>query len=443
MSDKTKKTEVLEDYETKPVPESEQMRWFSQGMVWAGSAFCLVAFSVGGMLASGMSIGNFVLAVLLGSAILCAIASAIGVIGANTHLASAFTSRFTLGTGGSKIFGLIIALSLFGWFGYQCSYFGLSAVATLEMFNINAGSVALWSVIGGIAMMITAVVGYKGIKYLSNFGVPCLFALVFIAAIITAIKVPGSDLAAASAAAAGQMSIPAAITAVVGSFISGACTIPDFSRFSKYPKDATFGCVLGFMISFPIILLLGGFFFYAYSTADLTSIFIVQCGLGVFAAFVLIVSTWTTNDNNLYSSVLGITNALGDKVKLPRWALTVVVGLVSTVLGTLGIMDHLTSFLNILGVCIPPVAAAIICDYYGYNKNTGLYSYENVKKVPMFRLNTCGAAVFGIVVGLLCNYTGIFAAVLAFLPACIVAMIAAALALVSINAITGKGKFTC
>ncbi|MCQ2452460.1 MAG: cytosine permease, partial [Oscillospiraceae bacterium] len=432
MSEKTKAPEVLEDYETKPVPENKQMRWFSQGMVWAGSAFCLVAFSVGGMLASAMSFGSFLLAVLIGSAILCAIASSIGVIGAKTHLASAFTSRFTLGTGGSKIFGLIIALSLFGWFGDQCSSFGLSAVATFALFTVSAGSVALWSVIGGIAMMITAVVGYKGIKFLSNFGVPLLFILVFIAAIITAVKVPGANLAAASVAAAGHMSIPAAITAVVGSFISGACTIPDFSRFSKYPKDATNGCVLGFMISFPIILLLGGFFFYAYSTADLCSFFITQCGLGVFAAFVLIVSTWTTNDNNLYSSVLGITNALGEKLKMPRWLLTVIVGVISTILGTLGIMDHLTSFLNILGVCIPPIAAAIICDYYAYNKNTGLYSYENVKKIPLFRVNTCVAALIGIAIGLLCNYTGIFAAVLAFVPACLVAMAASALALVII-----------
>ncbi len=216
--------------------------------------------------------------------------------------------------------------------------------------------------------------------------------------------------------------------------------IPDFSRFSKKDSDAVSGCILGFMISFPVILLLGGYFYYAYATSDLCSIFITQCGLGVLAAFILIVSTWTTNDNNLYSSVLGITNALDGKVKMPRWLLTVIVGIISTLLGAAGIIDHFTSFLNLLGVLIPPTAAAIIFDYYLYNSKSGLYNYDKVGKLPAFRVNVCVSAVVGIVIGLLCNYTGIFAGVLAVLPACIVAMLGTLIALVIINAVTGKGK---
>lgn len=439
---KTKGAEVLEDYETKPVPEEKRFRWFSQGMVWAGSAFCLAAFSVGGMLASMMNFTQFLLAVLIGSAILTVIGSLVGMIGARTHLASAYTSRFTLGVGGAKIFGLIMALSLFGWFGYQCSYFASSTIATLQMFGVSGGNPTMWAIIGGIAMMITAIIGFKGIRWLSNVGVPLLFALVFIAGVITAVKVDFADLRAASAAATGGIALPAAIVIVVGSFISGACTIPDFSRFSKQPSDATFGCILGFMISFPIILLLGGFFYYSYATSDLCTIFITQCGLGIFAAVVLILSTWTTNDNNLYSSVLGITNALGDKVKLPRWALTTIVGLVSTLLGALGIMNYFTAFLNLLGVLIPPIAAVIIADYYIYNRKGNLYDYESVPKLKNFRVNTCVSALVGIAVGLICNYTSILAGLCAVIPACIVAMLSSVICLVIYNAIAHEGTVT-
>ncbi len=438
---KKKKTEqVLEDYETKPVPEEARFRWFSQGMVWAGSAFCLAAFSVGGMLASMMSFGQMLLAVLIGSAVLTVIGAMIGVIGARTHLASAYTSRFALGTGGAKIFGIICALSLFGWFGYQCSYFASSTVATIQLFGGSGGSPIMWTIIGGLAMMITAVIGFKGIKWLSNFGVPLLFVLVAIAAIITATKVDYATLKTASEAAAGGMALPAAIVIVVGSFIAGACSVPDFSRFSKYPSDATSGCILGYMISFPIILLLGGFFYYAYSTADLCAIFITQCGLGVFAAVVLIISTWTTNDNNLYSSVLGITNAIDGKVQIPRWLLTVIVGVISTALGAMGIINYFTSFLNLLGVLIPPVAAVIIADYYLYNRKTGLYDYANVDKLKGFRVETCVSAVVGMAVGLLCNYAhlGFLDKLCTVLPACIVAMLGACICLIICSAVGGK-----
>lgn len=439
MAEKTKK-EVLQDYETSPVPEKARYRWYSQGMIWAGAAFCLPAFSIGGMLASMMSFSELLIAVIFGSAILTVIASLLGVIGAKTHLASAFTSRFTLGTGGSKIFGLITALSLFGWFGFQCSYFASSTISTLQLFNLSGGSPVLWTIIGGLAMMITAVVGIKGLKWLSDIGVPLLFLLVIIATIITFVKVDFSVISAASVAAAGQMSIPAAIVTVVGSFIAGACSVPDITRFSKYPKDATSGCVLGYMISFPIILILGALFSYAYSSTDLCAIFITNCGLGIFAAVVLIISTWTTNDNNLYSSVLGLTNVLGKKSPVPRWLLTVIVGVISTALGALGIVNYFTDFLNLLGVLVPPIAAVIIADYYLYNRNTDVYTFEKVGEVPVFRVKTCISALVGMVVGLICNYTTILDRLTGIVPACIVAMVGGVICLVIINLIVKSRK---
>ncbi len=443
-ADEIKKSEVLEDYETSPVPEKARFRWFSQGMVWAGSAFCLAAFSVGGMLASSLNFTSFLVAVLVGAAILTVIGSLVGIVGAQTHLASAFSSRFAFGKNGAKIFGMIVALSLFGWFGFQCSYFASSTISTLKMFSISnfddslLANPSFWCIIGGLAMMITAVIGFKGIKWLSNIGVPLLFLLVFIAAVIAFGKTDAAALAAASEAARGGMSIPAAITVVVGSFIAGACTVPDFSRFSKQKSDAVFGSILGYMISFPIILLLGGFFFYAFQTSDLCDIFITFCGLGVFAAFVLIVSTWTTNDNNLYSSVLGITNAVGEYIRIPRWLLTVFVGLVSTALGALGIINYFTSFLNFLGVLVPPFAAALIADFYLYSKEK--YDYDQLNKVPSFRFDTFGAALFGIAVGLLCNYGNVsfLNTVTSVVPATLFAMIMAFLCLIVINLFAGK-----
>lgn len=435
--------DIFEDYATTPVPEEKRFSWLSQGMVWSGGAFCLAIFSVGGMLASAMNFGSFTASVLLGAAILTVIGSLIGSIGARTHLASAFNSRFTLGTGGGRIFGLLLAVSLFGWFGYQCYYFAISIIATLKMFGLSGTSPAIWAVIGGLLMMITAVVGFSGITMLANLGVPLLFLLMLIAVGATADRVDFSMLQAASAQAAGGMSISGGIVIVVGSYISGACIIPDLSRFSKKPKDASLGCILGFMISFPI-LLLGGFFYYAYGTSDPCEIFISYCGLGMFVPFMLVISTWTTNDFNLYGSVLGISNALDDYIKLPRWLLAAAAGVISTLLGAFGIMETISSFLNLLGVLIPPVAAVIIADYYLYNRNNGLYAYKNVDKLKNFRGNTCFSAAIGILAGLLCNYAniGFLNALCSVLPASIAAMLASVTALIIYNTVTRSGTET-
>lgn len=435
---------IFEDYATRPVPEEKRFGWLSQGMVWSGVALCLAMFSVGGMLASAMDFNAFIIAVLLGSAIVTVIGSLTGFIGARTHMSSSFNARFALGVGGGKIFGLILAVSLFGWFGYQCYYFAGSMITTLGMFGFSGGSLSMWAIVGGLLMMITAVVGFGGITLLSNLGVPLLFLTVLIAAKITVGQVEFSVLQAAARQAAGDMGLSSGIVMVVGSYISGACIISDISRFSKKTKDAVCGCLLGLMIGFPLLLLLGGFFYYSYGSTDLCEVLVTHCGLGLFVPFVILISTWTTNSLNLYSSVLGISNALDDYIKLPRWSLALAVGVISTILGALGIMDTFASFMNLLGVVIPPVAAVIIADYYFYNWNSGLYAYESVDKLENFRVNTCLSAIVGILVGLLCNYAdiGFFRALCSVLPASILAMLASVIALIIYNTVTHSGRIT-
>ncbi len=433
---------LFEDYATSPVPEESRFGWLSQGMVWSGGAFCMTLFSIGGMLASAMDLFSFVLAAFLGSAILTILGSLIGIIGSRTHMASAFNSRFTLGVAGGRLFGFLLAVSLFGWFGYQCYVFADSTLSALTLFGFFGGSRIVWTIGGGLLMMITAVVGFGGITLIANLSVPLLFGLTLIAAGIIAGNVDVSVLQAASSQTAGRMSLSDGIVLVVGSLISGACIVSDISRFSKKSRDAVGGCVLGFLIAFPLVLLLGGFFYYACGTSDLCDLLVTRCGMGMFVPFVLVISMWTTNDYNLYCSVLGISNALDDYIKLPRWLLTLIVGIVSILLGAFGIMAVFSSFLNLLGVLIPPIAAVIIADYYLYNQNSGLYDYENVDKLKNFRGNTCLSAIAGMLTGLLCNYAdiGFLRALCARIPACIVAMLASVIALVICNIVTHLWK---
>lgn len=426
------------DYAARPVPEERRIGWGLQGLIWAGTAFCMPSFSVGGALAAAMDIPAFLAAVFFGTVVIALVGFLTGAIGARTHLTSGFNARFALGAAGGRIFSLILALSLFGWFGYQCHDFAKSVVSTLTMFGLPGGSLVVWTIVGGLLMILTATAGFNGITLLSALGVPLLIVLSLAVAFVTAGQAGGSALRAASAAAAGGMSLSVGITLVVGSYIIGACITADVSRFSKTQKDAFWGCFLGRMVAFPLALLLGGFFQYAYGVSNFCDVMFTYCDMAMFVPFVLVVSTWAINNYNLYCAVLGVINTLDDHIKLPQWLITLLVGVVSTLLGALGIMDTYTSFLNLLGVLIPPVAGVIIADYYLYNWNGGHYDCESADKLRNFRGNTCLSAAAGIVVGLLCNYADIrfLNALCLIFPACVVAMLSGVTVLVICNTVT-------
>lgn len=435
---KREKDEILEDYESRPVPEDKCFGWMQQGAVWLGCGFCLAAFSLGGQLAEGMGFWNALWCIVIGSGILTVVGALIGAVGAKTHLATAMTSRFTFGIGGAKVFGLVIAVSLFGWFGYQCSFFGQSAVEIVRMATGYTANETLLTVIGGLAMMVTAIVGYRGIKMLSNFGVPLLFVLVVAAVIVTFIRIPAAQIIG-SGPIGESISFGSGITLVVGSFIVGATCIPDFSRYSRKVSDSTNGCILGFFVGYIAIVLMGAIFAYAFKENNFTDVLINKLGFGYIAAIVLIIATWTTNDNNLYQSALGVTNATDGIFRIERWKLTAVIGIISTAFGALGVVNIFVPFLSFLGVVIPPVSAVIICDYYVLHKKN--YVFSKIGDMPTWNVNNCIAAVLGVLVGMTMNSRPFGFAVPFMMkisqnfPSSIIAMIAGVVFCLIINAI--------
>lgn len=72
------------------------------------------------------------------------------------------------------------------------------------------------------------------------------------------------------------------------------------------------------------------------------------------------------NDWNLYSSSLGVVNFLGVVLRRPvnRGLLTLILGVVGSVLAAAGILDKFTDFLIVLGVAFPPIVGITVAEYY-------------------------------------------------------------------------------
>ena len=90
-------------------------------------------------------------------------------------------------------------------------------------------------------------------------------------------------------------------------------------------------------------------------------------GSPILGLLILVLATWTTNVSNAYSAgfaLLSLTGAKDNK----RMMMTLISGVVGTLLAVFGITNYFNSFLNVLSVGIPPVAGVVIMDYFVRHK---------------------------------------------------------------------------
>lgn len=359
--------EKYNDYEKTPVPETARQTWYQQGMVWLGAGFGLSGLATGGVLADGLSFRDMLLVSIIGSIIITIIGTLNALVSEHTHLSTSFTCRRSFGIKGAKIIGIILCISNFGWYAFQADLFGTTIASVIKHVNGSSVNPVIFTIIGGITMSLTAIFGFKAIKLLSEVGLPLLAVLCVIAVWKTSSMISFGDIWNAGPVST-PITIPMGIAAVVGSFAVGVTMVGDFSRFSKSKRDCMIGVSIGHCWGYIPILMCGAFFNYAFHNWNIVEIMILSLGLGLFGALVLIIGQWTTNDNNLYTSVLGLMNTLDGISKVPRMRLTLIVGLISTAIAAVGLYKYFVTFLSLLGVFITPIGGILIADFYICNR---------------------------------------------------------------------------
>ncbi len=345
------------DNATSRVPSNERKGFWSVAIVAAGYCICMSGLYTGAAIAFGMNLKNALIAVLIGNIILSVYGGAIGAAGAKEGVASAMLSRHSFGRQGSKFVGALLAIVMLGWYAVQVGFFGSTMAALFpEMGVITSKYVAAgW---GGILMMLTAYFGYKGLNLLSYVAVPAI-GILSIVGVCIAVNGAGGLNVLLEIVPQEPMTIGAAVVAIVGSFAGGAAAQSDITRYAKDAKTSWMGTVFGYLFANSFVILAGYIITAATGESDLPVAFLAM-GLGVAALLILILAQWTTNDNNLYTASLGLSNCL----PYSKHQIVIVAGVLATVVGALGLADYFITWLSILGVAIPPVAGVIICDYY-------------------------------------------------------------------------------
>lgn len=343
------------------IKESERQSWLSLAMIWTGSMICIPCLMIGGVIGTGLSLGEVVLAVLAGYGIVCIYMCLVGMESCDTGMPTVSMASSVLGKKGAQfIISLMLAIACVGWFGIQSAVCGESFSVMIA--GITGFEIPSWisSIFWGIVMLLTAVYGYNGLKILNFIAVPAL-VIVLVYSMILAFSSGGLETVM-SFVPASRMSFISAVSMVVASFALGGVISGDYSRYARSRKDVVKSTVLGVFPSGMVMMLIGAILSIVTGQYDI-SLVLAAVGVPALGLVALVLATWTTNVTNAYSGGLAVSNLFNggeDKFRIS----CVVAGLIGTVLAAVGLLSKFEFFLNILSALIPPIAGVMIASYW-------------------------------------------------------------------------------
>ena len=409
---KQDRSSFLEDYGVSPVPESARKGWFGIGVVYWGSAVCLPAFLVAGLIAAPLSLWHAILVYVAGAAVLALIAVFSGVIGAHTGLSTGLSVTYTFGRKGATAVQLALFFASWGWFGVQLGFMATGLGDGGLAFALS-GAVPGWviQVLGGVLMTLSAMIGFKAIEKLSAFAMPFLLFMLIITIVRLYANVPSlSEIASQTMGT--PMNTGAAISIVISSFVLGALIAPDITRYARSTRAAAGGMVFGMFIGFSVVLTLAAFMVKgAEGEPDFSKIMLSGGGeagilMTILASLTIVLAAWTTNHTNLYSSALSF-NAIFPSLK--TWQITLFSGVVGTGLALAGINTSggFQAFLNLLAVLLPPAAAVMVVDFFVslYRKSDRYRSAPD--SLPSYRSRPLIAWGIGAICGFIVQYSSV------------------------------------
>jgi len=358
-------SQVFEDYSLESVPLSQRKTWIHLAVIWIGIAVVMSAIFRGMMIGLGLGkVSSVIVSYILGEFILIAMMGLMGYIGAKTGFSTPLIANFSFGRIGAILISLCIAFSLIGWFGVQAALFA----RTIQFYFGTNFSLPVFSFLCGILMMIPAIFGIRGLSVLSWIASPFMIVIFIWGMIKMGFNFLTSEtlvsLALNHQPNPYPITLGAAASIVAGGFIVGAITSADIFRYAKPRMKDIFLAASVAMVVSAFLHLVGSVL--AMNTGvyheRLPELIIDNqyLGLGFIGFLVLLLAQWTTNDSNIYSSVLALNNIFRTK----RWIITIIAGVFASLFAAFGILERLELFLIILTVSIGPIGGIFICDYY-------------------------------------------------------------------------------
>ncbi|MGL4858439.1 MAG: cytosine permease [Enterobacteriaceae bacterium] len=363
-------------------------------------------------LGSRLELGNAVAAILCGSAILALLGSMTCTIGAHARMNTYQIVRFTFGSQGAQAINALLAISLFGWICVTANGFGMAAQDLLAQVGIELPLFVLVA-LGCLIFIGATAFGFQVLSKVALYAIP-IISLILFYNLWRLLSAPSF----AVSAPADQMEFGIAVSTVVGTLMVLVATMADFGSFVHNRRHAIIGALLALALAYPLLYIAGALPSALTGQPSLVAA-MALVGATIPALLLLLFATITGNAGNLFQGTL-VTATLLPHLKKP--IITIMLGAVAAVIGSLDMSAWLIPFLLFLGIATPPVAGLYIADFL-LNRRAG-YREEVLALYPAIRVTTFIAWGCGSLVGFLTS-RDIFA--LTFIPSLDALLVAALL----------------
>ncbi len=326
--------------------------------MYAGINICLPMMMVGGLFVPGMSFRDAVVVAVLANAVGFSFTALSAYPGIDHGLPTLVLTRMSLGyPWGPWIPSLAVVMSLSGWFAVQAELAGLAADGMMKQLVGVSSPLAMIALMGA-ANVVFAVMGYGWIRKLAGYAVPAMLILTAWLFIKLVREVPFWELV--SRPGDGTMTFLAGMNLMISAQVAGSFTASDISRYARNHRSVWIGIFGGVTPVAAFMIALGALS--ALASGEWNPVLGVQTlGLGMGSLLLIIFATWTTNDKNLYSGGLALTNLFPGK---PRWIHTLVLGVIGTTAACLRLTQYFSEWLMLLGVVFAPLLAIVLADHF-------------------------------------------------------------------------------
>lgn len=349
---------VSEDYPLSAVPQAARKPVVSVAFMLLGFTLYSGTFFAGGLVGPAYRFWELVGLIMVGNLILGSYAAALGYIAAKSGLSTVLMARFSFGSIGSRWVDFILGFTQIGWYAW-----GSGLIA--DLLNKLAGVPTSWNwliiLFFTYFFCITAYIGYRAMDWYSRIAVPAIIILMCWSLAIALGKVGG--LAGLSALApTKQMDISAALTIIVGTFISGGTQATNWSRFANSGRTAIIGTLAAFFIANGFVVFGGAFCSLAYGNEDMVQV-MAQQGLMLWGLVLLFLNLWSTQDNTIYAFSIAGAHAFRSN-KRTAFVLGGATIALALAWGGIYTSEQFINFLILLGTFIPPIGGVVMADYW-------------------------------------------------------------------------------
>ncbi|MEQ4537479.1 MAG: cytosine permease [Billgrantia sp.] len=372
------------DYPLSEVPWESRKGLLSTSVVLLGFTFFTATMWAGGSIGTAFHFQELLWAILIGNLLLGGYAAALAYIACKSGLNSVLMGRFCFGEIGSKLSDLLLGFTQIGWYAW--------GTATIAIVLVNTTGLPAWMevplmVCFGIAFCLTAMVGYRGLDWLSRFAVPAMLLFILIS-LFTGLTDAGGFAGLVAQSPSGEMTFAAAVTVIIGTFVSGGTQATNWSRFARSPRIAVTATMLAFCVGNGLMVITGAFGALVYQQADIVDIMLAQ-GFVVLAVLMLFLNIWTTQDNTIYNFAVAGCNLLRTR---RRRLVTLVGAAIGTLLAVFGMYNMLIPFLILLGTFIPPFGGVIMADFWLRYRG----QYPAIAEAALPNFNWVGLGAYGL-----------------------------------------------